>query len=53
MKELGELVFALALLFFAGNFAYQKVYNEVKEEALIKVHKGLPSLETFTKRITK
>jgi hypothetical protein len=29
MKTFGELLFALALLIFAGNFSYQKAYKEV------------------------
>lgn len=53
MKTFGELIFALALLIFAGNFAYQKSYREVKKEAVKKVSAGLGSLESFTKKMTK
>ncbi len=52
MKTFGELLFALALLFFAGNFAYQKAYKEVKKEAVRKVSSGLGSLESFSTKLT-
>jgi hypothetical protein len=53
MKTFGELLFALALFFVAGNFAYKKAYKEVKKEAVRKVSGGLGSLQSFTTELTK
>jgi hypothetical protein len=33
MKAIGELLFGLVFLLFAGNFAHKSMYKSVKKEA--------------------
>lgn len=53
MKTFGELLFALGLLFLAGNTAHKMIYRSMKKEAVEKVSSGLGSLETFSRKLTK
>ena len=53
MKAIGELLFYLAITVFAGNVAFNKIYQTTKKEALTKVHQGLPSLQAYTMKLTK
>lgn len=45
-------IFLAVLIFFGGGYALNKIYKEVKQMAVGRVHEGLPSLSKFTNRLT-
>ena len=51
MKSVIDIIFAVTLL-VGGGYASQRLLKAVRQEALMKVHRGLPSLETFTRKLT-
>lgn len=52
MKIVAEIVTAIALLAL-GAFFTPKAVESFKKEALTKVQEGLPSLQTFSKELTR
>ena len=52
MKAVAEIVAAIILLASGGHLA-PKAVESLKKETLMKVNKGLPSLESFTKNLTQ
>jgi hypothetical protein len=52
MNYLINALCALAL-FAGGSFGVYKTYNWVRGEVIAKVQKGLPSLEKFSRALTK
>lgn len=52
MKAVAEVIFAIILL-VGGVKISDKALMAFRKESLEKVHKGLPSLETFTRALTK
>lgn len=51
MNAIGE-IFAALLILFASGYGMEKIYVAVKREAIIKVHRGLPSLSAYTNKLT-
>ncbi len=51
MKAIFDILLSLIFAIGLGSFS-SDVYQEIKKESLLKVHGGLSSLETFTKKIT-
>lgn len=52
MKIIAEIVAAI-FLFALGAYIAPKMITDVKIETLKKVDRGLPSLEAFSKKLTK
>ena len=52
MAAVMEILVGLLVLFGAGNFALKKIHDEVRAAAIEKVHRGLPSLEVYTQRLS-
>ena len=52
MRAIIEIVLAIIFSVALGSGSLKLINARVKREALIKVQKGLPSLETFTKAMT-
>ena len=50
MNAIGE-IFAALLILFASGYGMEKLYVAVKQEAIIKVHRGLPSLSAYTNEL--
>lgn len=48
IKIIGIIISAIFYFGFSSDIAYQ-----VKKAAIFKVHKGLPSLTSFTEKMTK
>ncbi len=51
MKAIFDILLSIILTIGLGSFSAD-VYQEIKSESLLKVHGGLSSLETFTKKLT-
>ncbi len=51
MKAVAEIVAAIILL-ASGGYLAPKAIESFKKETLMKVHKGLPPLSTFTNNLT-
>ena len=51
MNAVNGIFVALAVI-FGGGYALDKIYVTVKQAALERVHRGQPSLEQFTNRLT-
>lgn len=51
MNAVNGIFIALALV-FGGGYALDKIYVAVKTAAVERIHRGQPSLETFTNRLT-
>lgn len=51
MNSVNGIFVALALV-FGGGYALDKIYVAVKGAAVERIHRGQPSLETFTNRLT-
>lgn len=45
-------LFLAVVIFFGGGYAVNKIYKEVKQLTVGRMHKGLPSLSKFTNRLT-
>lgn len=52
MQTVTEIIAAIILLFFMAKVP-DHVLKVVKKESLSKVSRGLPSLEGFTRKLTK
>ncbi len=52
MKSVAEIIFAVTLLVGVVKFSNEAL-PAFRKESLEKVHKGIPSLETFTRTLTK
>ncbi|WP_164848500.1 hypothetical protein [Halobacteriovorax sp. HLS] len=52
MRAIIEIFLAIIFSVILGSGSLHIINNKVKREALIKVQKGLPSLEQFSKKIT-
>lgn len=51
MKSVIETIVGILMLIMAGS-AFSSLYKAVKTETIIKVHRGLPSLEGYTRKLT-
>jgi hypothetical protein len=51
MNTVNGIFIALAII-FGGNYALNKIYFVVKRATVERIHKGQPSLEEFTNRLT-
>ena len=51
MNSVGSIFVALSLL-FGGGYALDKIYVYTKTAAVKHIQRGLPSLESFTNRLT-
>ena len=52
MKPVIDMVTGV-LAFLMLSYSIESIYYVVKKETVLKVHKGLPSLEVFTQKLTK
>ena len=52
MKSVIDIVTGV-LAFLMLSYSIESIYHVVKKETVLKVHKGLPSLEVFTQKLTK
>ncbi len=52
MRAIIDIALAIIFSVIFGSGSLHIINNKVKKEALVKVQKGLPSLELFTKRMT-
>ncbi|WP_167849491.1 hypothetical protein [Halobacteriovorax vibrionivorans] len=53
MRAIIEIFLAILFTVVSGTTVLNLSSKTIKKEALIKVQKGLPSLESFTKKMTK
>jgi hypothetical protein len=53
MRAIIEMFLAILFTVVSGTTVLNLSSKAIKKEAIIKVHKGLPSLEGFTKRMTR
>ena len=53
MRAIIEIFLAIIFSYTLGSGTLKFINNQVKREALIKIQKGLPSLEAFSKKLTK
>lgn len=53
MRAIIEIFLAILFTVISGTNILNLSTKVIKKEAILKVHNGLPSLETFTKRMTK
>ncbi|WP_417334715.1 hypothetical protein [Halobacteriovorax marinus] len=53
MRAVIEIFLAILFTVISGTTVLNLSSKAIKKEALIKVHKGLPSLEAFTKEMTR
>ncbi len=53
MRAIIEIVLAIIFTVITGTSVLNFSSNTIKKEALIKIQKGLPSLEKFTNLLTK
>lgn len=52
MRAIIEIILAILFTVITGTMALNFSSKVIKKEALTKVQKGLPSLETFTRKLT-
>lgn len=53
MRAIIEILLAILFTVVSGTTVLNLSSKAIKKEAIIKVHKGLPSLENFTQKMTK
>ena len=53
MRAIIEILLAIIFTVVSGTTVLNLSSKAIKREAIIKVHNGLPSLEAFTKEMTK
>jgi len=53
MRAIIDIFLAIIFSVALGSGSLHFINAKVKKEALVKVQKGLPSLEVFTRRLTK
>ena len=53
MRAIIEIFLAILFTVVSGTTVLKISSKTIKKEAIIKVHKGLSSLESFTKKMTK
>jgi hypothetical protein len=53
MRAIIEIILAILFTVISGTTVFNISSKTIKKEAITKVHKGLPSLEAFTKKLTK
>lgn len=53
MRAIIEMFLAIIFTVVSGTTVLNLSSKAIKKEAILKVHKGLPSLETFTREMTK
>ena len=53
MRAIIEIFLAILFTVVSGNTVLSFSTKAIKKEAILKVHTGLPSLETFTKKLTQ
>jgi hypothetical protein len=51
MNAVNSIFVAVALV-FGGGYALNKIYVTVRQAAVERIHRGQPSLSTFTNRLT-
>lgn len=52
MDSFIKLIFVILFFGLVGiSPHFKKIYNSIKKETIYKVQKGMPSLETFSKRL--
>jgi len=52
MRAIIDILLAIIFSVVLGSGSLHLINNKVKREALLKVQKGLPSLESFTNKMT-
>ena len=52
MRAIIEIFLAILFIVISGTTVLNLSSQTIKKEALLKVQKGLPSLESFTKKMT-
>jgi hypothetical protein len=52
MRAIIDIFLAIIFSVVLGSGSLKLINKKVKREALIKVQKGLPSLESFTRKLT-
>ena len=53
MRAIIEIFLAILFTVISGTTVLNFSSKAIKKEAILKVHKGLPSLEKFTQKLTK
>ena len=53
MRAIIEIILAVLFTVITGSTALNFSSKAIKKEALIKIQKGLPSLEAFSKKLTR
>ena len=53
MRAIIDIALAVIFSVVVGTGSLKLLHQQVKKESLIKVQKGLSSLESFTQRLTK
>ena len=53
MRAIIEIILAILFTVVSGTTVLNLSSKVIKKETIIKVHKGLPSLESFSKKITE
>jgi len=52
MRAIIDIFLAILFLVVIGSRSMKLLNNQIKKESLIKVQKGLSSLESYTKKLT-
>lgn len=53
MRAIIEIILAIIFTVISGTTVLNFSSSTIKREAILKVHKGLPFLEKFTRELTK
>jgi len=54
MESIIRIVLLSLLLGFVGNsLPLKKIYKSIKRETILKIQKGLPSLEVYARKLTE
>lgn len=53
MRAIIEIFLAILFIIVSGTTVLKLSGKKIKKEAIIKVHKGLPPLEVYTKKLTR
>lgn len=53
MRAIIEIFLAILFTVVSGTTVLNLTSKTIRKEVIIKVHKGLPSLESFTRKMTK
>ena len=52
MRNLIDAIFKIILTFTIGSVSLKYLASNMQKEAITKVHKGLPSLSSYTNKLT-